>query len=83
MKIFTLPQPNSHKIKSYNVLSLGDIQKYTDICFKSASRMQFWAARNGGVQMVFVKPNRSMFTGKFLVNSERFWLCCMTILFSM
>ena len=25
--------------------SYGDIQKYTDICFQSASRMQFWSVK--------------------------------------
>ena len=34
--------------------------------------MQFWATKNGGVQMLFLTPNRNMFPGKFLVNSESF-----------
>ena len=43
-----------------------------DICFQSASRMQFWPSRNGGGQMLFLTPGRNMFAGKLLVNSERF-----------
>ena len=48
---------------------------------QSTSRMQFWASRKGGVQVFFLTWN--MFAGNFLVNSERFWLCCKDMLFSM
>ena len=47
LKEIILPLPSSppHLIKSYYVsgtkFSYGDIQKYTDICSQSASRMQF------------------------------------------
>ena len=37
---------------------------------QSTSRMQFWASRNGGVQVFFLTWN--IFAGNFLVNSERF-----------
>ena len=61
MKLFSLPQPTFHQIKSYYVFSYGDIQKQTDICFQSASRMQFRASRNGGVQMFFLTPNKHVY----------------------
>ena len=51
--------------------SHGDIQKDTNICFQGTSRMQFWASRNGTVQVFFLTPNRNMFAGNF-VKSERF-----------
>ena len=42
-------QPITHQIKSYHVFgtkfSYGDIQKYTDICFQSATRMQFFGVK--------------------------------------
>ena len=67
--------PPPHQIKPYCVsgtkFSLGDIEKYPDICFQSASRMHSWALRNGAVQIFFLTPNRNMFPGKF-VKSERF-----------
>ena len=42
--ILPLPSLLPHLIKSYvsgTKFSYGDIQKYTDICSQSASRMQF------------------------------------------
>ena len=33
--------------------------------------------------MLFLTPNRNMFTVKFLVNSESFFGCCQSTLFSM
>ena len=49
------PQPTPHQIKSYYIsgtkiflqryTDYGDIQKYTDICFQSASKMPFLAVQ--------------------------------------
>ena len=81
MKLFSLPEPTSHQIKSYYVFSHRDLQKQTNVCFQGTSKMQFSTSRNIGVQMFFLTPNRSMFTGKFLANSEKVWLCCKTYYF--
>ena len=44
-KLFSLSPTHPHQIKCYYVFgkknSYGDIQKYTDICFQSTSKMQF------------------------------------------
>ena len=42
------PQLTPHQIKSYYVFgkkNYGDIQKYTEICFQSASKMQFFGVK--------------------------------------
>ena len=41
------------------------MQKYTDICFQGASRMQFWESKNGTLKMRFMTPKRKMFAGNF------------------
>ena len=64
-EIVQIPPPLSppHQIKVYYVsgtkIFLWRYKKYTDICFQSASRMQFLecssrASRNGAVQMFFL-----------------------------
>ena len=51
--------------------SHGDIEIYTDICFQSASRMQFMGINKSKSTNVFLTPNRNMLAGKF-VKPERF-----------
>ena len=75
-KLFSQPFPNPAPSRQYLTTSLeekfsyGNIQKYTGICFQSASRMRSWTSRNYALQMFFLKPNRNMLAGKF-VKSER------------
>ena len=43
-----------------------DIQKYTDICFQSPSRMQFLGVKKWDSTFFFLTPNKNMFYGKRL-----------------
>ena len=46
----------SYQIKAKQKFYYGDTQEYTDICFPSASRMQFFSSGNGAMQMFFLTP---------------------------
>ena len=59
------------------------MQKYTGICFQSASRKQFLSVRKlCSANVFFMTPNRNIFAGKF-VNWERFLVVFGSKLFSM
>ena len=45
--------------------SYGDIQKYMEICFQSASRMEFLGVKKWCSATVFSDTKQNMFAGKF------------------
>ena len=48
-----------------------NIQNYTEICFRGASRMQFLGVKKWrSANVFFPSPNRDMFAEKFVVKSE-------------
>ena len=59
-----------NQIKSYYAsgtnISYGDIRKNTDVCFQSASRIQFLDVKKWCSAKVFLTPNRKMLAGKFV-----------------
>ena len=68
--------PSYHQKKSCRVFERKIfLERYKEICrhfaFKVLQKSSSWASGNGAVQMLFLTPNRNMFTGKF-VNWERF-----------
>ena len=60
---------------------MGIYRNIQTFVFKVRQECSSWASKNGAVQMFFMAPNRNMFAGKF-VKSEKFWLCCGSMLFS-
>ena len=51
--------------------SYGDIQKNTDICVQTASRMSFLGVKKWYNANVFLTTNRNMFAGKFAKPERR------------
>ena len=60
---------------------MGIYRNIQTFVFKVLQECSSWTSKNGAVQMFFMAPNRNMFAGKF-VKSEKFWLCCGSMLFS-
>ena len=60
------------------------IQKYTDICIQSASRIQVLGVKKWCSANIFYDTKQKYVCWKICkVRSEKgFWLCCMSILFS-
>ena len=61
-------QPIPHQIKSYYVFRkkiYGDIQKYTDIWFQSASKMQFFGVKKWRIPNVFSDTKQKHVYWKF------------------
>ena len=75
-----------HQIKPYYVFgtnTYGDIQKYTDICYQSASRMRLLGVKKWCSANVFFRYQTETYVLQNLRSKKGFWLCCRSILISM
>ena len=75
-----------HQIKPYYVFgtnTYGDIQKYTDICYQSASRMRLLGVKKWCSANVFFRYQTETSVLQNLRSKKGFWLCCRSILISM
>ena len=83
-KFFRLPPthspPDKILLRLWSKNFLIDIQKYTDICFQSASRMQFLGVQKWRSANVFSKTKQKYVCWK---SQKGFSQCCQSILFSM
>ena len=73
MNYSAFPQPSLYQIKSYYVFETKIfLQKYMEICFQSASRMEFLGVKKWCSATVFSDTKQNIFAGKF-VKSVRFF----------
>ena len=73
------PTPPSSPHNRYNLttslkqkFSYGIFRNIHIFAFKMLQESSSWASRNGAVQIFFLTLKRNMFTGKFVVKSEKF-----------
>ena len=59
------PPPGKILLRLWNKNFLKEIYRNIQtFAFKVLQECSSWASRNGGVQMIFLTPNRNMFAGK-------------------